>query len=165
MFFEILIIFWVRGLNVFFSFTFFVFFWRKFTFCAEGTVFKLESWYLALIILEFFSKGGIFSIFEFWPSFLVRGLFPIFLYHFLVFLRKNRFFAPMTLLIELERSYLATISYSRMFKSWFSNIWKKLKNFKMAAIFPVKMTKKCYKKTLFFVDKTTIQSAKSMFSW
>ena len=148
MFFEILIIFWVRGLNVFFSFTFFVFFWRKFTFCAQGTVLKLELQYLAHIILDFFSKGDIFSIFEFWPSFWVMGLFPIFLYHFLVFLRKNRFFAPMTSLIELERSYLATMSYSRMLKSWYLNIWKKLKKIKMAAIFPVKMTKNAIK-TLF----------------
>ena len=65
LFFEILIIFLVRGLNVFFSFTFFVFFWRKFTFCAQGTVLMLELRYLAYIILEFFSKGDIFSIFEF----------------------------------------------------------------------------------------------------
>ena len=128
MFFEILIIFWVRGLNVFFSFTFFVFFWRKFTFCAQGTVLKLELQYLAHIILEFFSKGDIFSIFEFWPSFWVMGLFPIFLYHFLVFLRKNSFFAPMTSLIELKTSYLATISYSQMSKSCFLIFEKKWKN-------------------------------------
>ena len=51
--------------SVFFSFTFFVFFWRKFTFCAQGTVLMLELRYLAYIILEFFSKGDIFSIFEF----------------------------------------------------------------------------------------------------
>ena len=125
MFFEILNIFWVRGLNVFFSLTFFVFFWRKFTFCAQGTVLMLELRYLAYIILEFFSKGDIFSIFEFWPSFWVMGLFPIFLYHFLVFLRKNSFFAPMTSLIELESSYFAMMSYSWMFKSCFLNIWKK----------------------------------------
>ena len=152
MFFEILIIFWVRGLNVFFFFTFFVFFWRKFTFCAQVTVLILDPWYLAQIILEFCSKGGIFFIFEFWPCFWVMGLFPIFLNHFFVFQRKNRFFASMTSLIELESSYLATMSYSRMLKSWYLNIWQKLKKSKMAAIFPVKITKNAIK-TLFLLIK------------
>ena len=98
--------------------------------------------------LRIFSKIYIFLIFEFWPSFWVMGLFPIFLYHFLVFLRKNRIFAPMTSLFDLGSSYLATMSRSRMFKSSFFNIWIFKEKSKMAAIFLSKMTKNAIK-TLF----------------
>ena len=109
--------FLVRGLNVFFFHFLCIFFGENLLFVPRVQFLCKKPQYLAHIILDFFSKNDTFSIFEFWPSFWVMGLFPTFLYHFLVFLWKNSIFAPMSSLFDLESSYLATMSYSRMFKS------------------------------------------------